>query len=555
MPAKQAGPRRAPKLRDAVTGLGGAISSIPDGMACGLLAGVNPIHGLYASSTGTFFGGLSASTTLMVVTTTSAAALATGSALADIPGESRDSALVLLTILGGLLMFAAAVLRFARYTRFISHSVMIGFLSGISATILISQLPTMLGVTTSGSSALAKALDLVTELGNIELPSLICGALALAVVSVLGRTRFVSLGALGAIAIPSVIVFIPWFSGVAQVRETGDLPTGLPAPVLPELSLLSTELVAGAASVALIVLVQGVGVRESVPKPSRKPNAISRDFSAQGLANVASGLFQGMPVGGSVSATSLNIALGAHSRWASMFRGVFVLALVLAAGGLIGRVPMPALAALLIYAAVMSIRPHEIASVFQAGGIGRVTLVITALATLLVPVATAVGIGVALSLMLQLNRDAIDMRIVELQPTDDGELRELAPPIVLRSGHVTVLDIYGSLLYAGAHNFATQLPPVADRVVVVLRLRGRVTVGVTFMKALVEYARRLDDHGGHMYVSGVDPVLMSRYRAKVGLPASITVVEAESVLGHSTLHAYIEGKRWLAAQQKSPDEE
>jgi SulP family sulfate permease len=542
-------------LRDAVAGLGGAISSIPDGMACGLLAGVNPVYGLYASSSGAFFGGLATSTTLMVVTTTSAAALATGSALESVPLENRDSALVLLTILGGLLMWAAAALRVARYTRFISHSVMIGFLTGISATILISQIPTMIGVSTSGPSAFAKALDLVTELRQIDLASLVCGALALTVVGVLGRTRFVALGALGAIAIPSVVVSFPWFDGVAQVRETGDLPTGLPMPEIPELSMLSPELIAGAASVALIVLVQGVGVRESVPEPSRKPNAVSRDFSAQGLANVASGFFQGMPVGGSVSATSLNIALGARTRWAAAFRGVFVLVLVLAAGGLIGRVPMPALAALLIYAAVMSIRPREIVSVFRAGGIGRVTLLITALATLLLPVATAVGVGVALSLVLQLNRDSIDMRIVELEPTDDGGLRELDPPIVLHSDHVTVLDVYGSLLYAGAHNFANQLPPGTDRVVVVLRLRGRVTVGVTFMKALVEYARRLDERGGHMYVSGVDPVLMSRYREKVGLPPCITVVEAESVLGRSTLHAFDEGMRWLAAQRDSPDEE
>ncbi len=126
MPAKQAGPRRAHTWRDAVAGLGGAISSIPDGMACGLLAGVNPVYGLYASSSGAFFGGLATATPLMVVTTTSAAALATGSALESVPAQNRDSALVLLTILGGLLMWAAAALRVARYTRFISHSVMIG---------------------------------------------------------------------------------------------------------------------------------------------------------------------------------------------------------------------------------------------------------------------------------------------------------------------------------------------------------------------------------------------------------------------------------------------
>ncbi|MGW8590494.1 SulP family inorganic anion transporter, partial [Dietzia sp. NPDC055877] len=453
-------------------------------MACGLLAGVNPIYGLYASSSGAIFGGLRTSTTLMVVTTTSAAALATGSALEGVPYDTRDSALFLLTLIAGLFIGVAAMARFARLTRFITHSVMTGFLTGISIAILASQIPTMIGVTASGSSALATGLALVTQLNEIDIPSLLCGALTLAVVILFGKTRLVPVSALAAIAIPSVIALLSWFDAVARVHDIGDLPTGLPMPVLPDVTLLSLELVAGAAAVALIVVVQGVGVRESVPAPNRQKGGLARDFSAQGVANIASGLLQGMPVGGSVSATSLNIALGARTRWSVVLRGVLVLVLVLVAGKVIGWVPMPALAALLIYAAMRSIRPREIVSVFRAGGIGRVTLTITALSTLVLPVATAVGVGVALSLVLQLNRDSIDLRVVEIQPTEDADLRELDLPIRLHSDQVTILDIYGSLLYAGAHTLAANLPAVVPRAVVVLRLRGRATVGVTFFNGV-----------------------------------------------------------------------
>ena len=136
-----------------------AIAAVPDGMANGVLAGVNPVQGLYASLVGRVAGGLTASTKMMVITTTSAAALAAGSAIEAIPDAQRSDALVWLTLIAGASMLVGGMVGLSRYVRFVSQSVMLGFLTGLSANILFGQLPALTGSPSQGSFALTKALN------------------------------------------------------------------------------------------------------------------------------------------------------------------------------------------------------------------------------------------------------------------------------------------------------------------------------------------------------------------------------------------------------------
>ena len=134
-----------------MAGIPGAVSSVPDGMASAVLVGVNPIHGLYASVLGPIAGGLTSSTRLMVITTTSASALAAGSAISGVGAEDRVDALFLVTALAGAAMVLAGILKFGRYTRFVSVSVMTGFLTGVAANIIFGQLPDLTGTTVDGA--------------------------------------------------------------------------------------------------------------------------------------------------------------------------------------------------------------------------------------------------------------------------------------------------------------------------------------------------------------------------------------------------------------------
>lgn len=301
-------------------------------------------------------------------------------------------------------MVTAGLLRLGRYTRFVSHSVMTGFLTGVSVNIVGGQLGDLTGVVAEGANSLAKALDVLTRPQDIVVASLLTSVLALAILFGLARSRVNTVSALVALVVPTLGVVVLGASQVARVEDEEAVPRSLPVPGLPDLGLISVDLVINAFAVAVIVLVQGAGVSEAAPNRAGQPSNMNRDFLAQGVGNLAAGLFRGQPVGGSVGQTALDVTAGARTRWGAVWSGVWMLVILVVFAGVVGKVAMPTLAAFLVF-----------------------------------------RVGVALSLLLQLNQEAMDLTVVELVPIGDHHFRERPAPPTLASHQVTVLDVYGSL--------------------------------------------------------------------------------------------------------------
>jgi SulP family sulfate permease len=544
------GPERAHLRADIVAGLPRAISSVPDGMAAAVLVGVNPVQGLYAGFAGPIAGGLSSHTRLMVITTTSAAALAAGSALQGVPAAQRPAAVALLVILVGVALVAAGIVRLGRYTRFVSYSVMIGFLTGISVNIVCGQIADLTGAPAHGEFPLAKAVSVLTHPARIDLASLLTGLSALAILALLARTRLAVVSSLFALVIPTVVVILAGASSVARVGDAGGIPPGIPLPHLPDVRLFSFSLVTGALAVAAIVLVQGAGVAEAAPNPGDARPSPNQDIIAQGAGNLASGFFRGIPVGGSVGQTALNVSVGAKTRWAAIWSGVWLLVILALFSGLVAKIAVPTLGAILIFAAIGSLQLGEVRSIMRTGRSSQIAVITTFAATLFLPVAAAVGIGVALSLLLQLNQEAMDLAVVELVPRDGGLFEERKPPAVLASGQVTILDVYGSLMYAGSRTLQAHLPDPggARSPVVVLRLRRRTSLGATFVKVVGDYADRLAEADGRLYLSGLDPSLTERLRRTGHLDGPVRAFEATPVVGESTRAASHDAETWLVTR-------
>jgi sulfate permease, SulP family len=551
-------PSRASLREDGIAGLNSAVSSVPDGMASGILVGVNPIFGLYACMVGPIAGGIFSSTRLMIIATTSAASLSAGQALGGLQGEARENALFLMVVLIGVLQIVFGLVRTGKLTRFVSYSVMTGFILGIAVLTILSQLPTISGYQpTAGNNKVTQTFNLLSNLDRVNPWTLATAAITLGLAIVLPRTRLGNFGRLAAIIIPSVLVALFGLNSVAVVRDVGQIPSGIPMPHFPSLSALSFEVITGAFAVAVITLVQGAGVSQSVPNPDGSRRSMSRDFIAQGAANAASGFFRGLPVGGSLSTTALTVMSGARSHWAAIFAGLWMALLVVAFPGVVSYVVMPALGMLLILASVSTIKPVEALSVWKTGWSSRLAVVTTFLSTLLLPIQAAVGFGVVLSALLYINESSTDISVVELVKRDDGQIEERKAPQQLPSGKVTVLDVYGHLFYAGARTLERLLPKPNDaqHPIVILRLRGRNTVGATLLEVLSNYADKLQKLDGRLYLTGMSEQAREQVvrTGKLSLSGPVRAYEATPVVWESTREAVTDARTWLVG--KSTDED
>ncbi|MGZ5399626.1 MAG: SulP family inorganic anion transporter [Nocardioides sp.] len=485
--------------------------SVPDGLASGLLAGVNPIAGLYGYLFGTLAGAMATSSAVMSVQGTGAMAVV----IADVPqvrgGPDAGAALVTLGVLTGLAMLAAGLLRLGTFVRFVPNAVLTGFVNAVAVNIILAQLSDFTGYEGEGDNRIARTVDTLLNVGSFHWLTLAAGVGTVVLILVLERTRLRGLGMVVAVVGMSALVAALGERGVAIVNDVATIPGSLPRPVLPTLELVSVLLVP-AVALAFVGLVQGAAISQSVPNPDGTYPDVSGDFRGQGVANLASGIMQGVPVGGSMSATSMVVEAGARSRLANIIASVVMAVVILLFADLAGMIAMPALAGLLILVGFRTLQPDRVHMVWRTGRTQAAVMSTTFVLTLVIPLQYAVLAGVAVSVVLYVARQSNKVTVTRWTfPEDSPYPQEGPPPATVPGGEIVVLTAYGSLFFASAQVVEAQLPQVVESsrgAVVVLRLRGKEDLGSTFIQAVIRYHDALEAAGAHLVLAGVGDRVM-----------------------------------------------
>lgn len=526
-------------------------------MAHAVLAAVNPVLGIYTLIVAVPVAAIFTSSVFMNVSTTAALSVVAGNELAAVPVGSRIAALSSLVVLVGLFQIAAGLLRLGFVLRFVSDAVMTGFLNGVAVLIILGQLGPLTGYQSAFSNNVARALDLFLRLGQINLATTLIGGLTMALIVVLLRTNFRKFAFVLAIAAATLLLAVlslPTFGlgadwhAVKIVRDIAGIPSDLPRLTLPAPDYL-VPLLLPALSVAIIGLVQGAGVGQAYPNPDGKYPDVSGDFLGQGVGNIATSLVGGLPAGGSISGTVLIMGAGARSRWTNIFGGLCVVLVVLLAAPMAERVPMPALAALLIVAGYQGLRIQQAQMIWNTSKVSTAAMVLTFLATLFMPLHYAVLLGVVFSLLLYVIGQANQVKVVHLALMPEGFPEERPAPETLPSDRFTVLHISGSLFFAAAKTLEKMLPSVDDtrNAVVALILRGQPEVGSTFLNVLRRYVEALRAHDSKLMLVGVDPTVRDQL-ARTGMLQTIgeeNVFLATAQIGAAMNAAAAAAHEWL----------
>jgi SulP family sulfate permease len=410
------------------------------------------------------------------------------------------------TMMAGVLLIALGVARLGSTVRFIPRPVVIGFTNGIAVLIASTQIKDFLGLTTASAPGefVARMRILWAALPTVAPAAAALGAVTLVTLFLVRRMTD---------RVPPAIVALlggtiaAWLLGLPVETigsRFGGIPTGLPALHVPTLRLeLLPGLVPEAVTIALLGAIESLlsaVVADRMSGDRHEPNV---ELIAQGVANVISPLFGGLPATGAIARTATNIRSGARTPVAGIVHALTLLAIVLFAAPLASYVPLTVLAAILFLVAFNMGEWHEIPELLRLTKTDVTVWLVTFCLTVFADLTVAVEVGVVMAALLFIHRVAETTTVERVTPeyVESGRAHSLQdmdiPP------YVAIVRIHGPFLFGSTDKLAAVASDVARLPeIVVLRLRNMTALDATGVRAIADLAARLRASGRHLVVCG-----------------------------------------------------
>ncbi|MBI5462779.1 MAG: sulfate permease [Gammaproteobacteria bacterium] len=448
---------------DLLAGITVALVLIPQSMAYGQLAGLPPYIGLYASFIPVILAAFMGSSRQLATGPVAVVSLMTAAALQPLAASNPESLLVyaaVMALLVGVFQLSLGLFRLGVLVDFLSHPVVVGFTNGAAIIIATSQISKLFGVGAHKSEHHYETvwLVLVDASQNTHMPTLLMGLLALAIMILLKKFLPKVPGVLTAVVVTTVLGYAIGFESMGG-KVVGDIPKGLPGLSIPSFNFdVVLQLASAAMTIALIGFMEAIAIAKAMAAQTRQRLDTNQELVGQGLANIASGLFQGYPVSGSFSRSAVNFSAGAMTGFSSVVTGLMVAITLLFLTPLLYNLPQATLAAIIVMAVanLVKIEPIKHAMKVQKHD-GVIAIIAFALTLVVAPhLEKAIIAGVVLSLGLYLYR-TMRPRFAELSLHADGTLRDADVHKLPRCETISVLRFDGSLYFANTGYFEDQV--------------------------------------------------------------------------------------------------
>jgi len=523
---------RASFRNDIVAALTVAAISLPQGMAYAVLAGVDPRYGLYSAIVVTAVASVFGSSSHLINGPTSAISLVVFSALSIFEPDQRIEAAEAMFLLGamvGSIQILIAVFRLGDLTRYISESVIMGFMAAAAVLLAIGQIGNALGVKDKGTGAqhVLYRLWLTITHGdpiNLRAVAITFATLILAVAArkLVRRYRLPQFDMLLVLVLVSGFAFVAGWSvpntlGKTAISVAGAVPRSLPAPHIPSIHFIwALDLTRDAFAIAFLGLLEALAIAKSIATQTRQPLDFNRQCRAEGLANLAGAFFQCLPGSGSLSRSAINFQAGAATRFSGILTAGFVATAVLVLAPLAVFVPKPALAALLLLTAWRLVDVRRLRFTLRASRMDAGIVGVTALAALAFGLDQAILIGVALSILLFVPR-AAKLKAVELFVDTDDVVRERTAHDPPNAGFL-LYDLEGELFFGAAPKLEQVFREIEARAEqggqrhVLLRLKRVRHPDVVSLELFQDFLEQADAAGLTVWLAGLQPDMLAAFQ-------------------------------------------
>lgn len=519
---------------DVIAGVTVGVVALPLALAFGITSGLGATAGLTTAIVAGLVAGVFGGSNVQVSGPTGAMTVV----LVPLVARHGAEAVVVVGVLAGIFVVAAGLLRLGRVLAYIPWPVVEGFTLGIAVIIFLQQVPAALGVAKpeGENTALVAARAVGDALGDGSVQAMALVAVTVGVMVGAPRLHRVLPGSLLAVVVASLVAVVAGW----DVATIGALPSALPTPSLPEVDLGALSGYLGPAlAVAMLAAIESLlsaKVADGMSDGGR--HSPDRELIGQGLANIAAPVFGGMPATGAIARTAVNVRSGARTRLAAIVHSLVLVAVVLVGSGAVARIPLAALAGVLMVTAVRMVELHNVAAIVRSTRSDALVLVLTAGATVVFDLIVAVEIGVAAAAVLVLRDVARTTALTEtpvaIEVDDAAEHRLLAERIV-------AYRIDGALFFGAAQRFLSDFARVADVRVVILRLPELQVLDATGAQALGEIVADLEHRGITVLLKGPRPE-HERVLRNVGALAHLDeqhhiFTDLDETIAHARLHA------------------
>ena len=492
--------------RDAVAGLTVAIVALPLAMALAIASGATPDKGLITAVVAGFLISALGGSRVQVGGPTGAFVVVVSNVIA----QHGYDGLLLATLMAGVLLIAAGYSGLGSLIRFIPQPVIVGFTAGIAVIIASSQVKEFLGLSLGSVPAdfIPKWQAYFSTIGSVQVATLGVGIGSLLLIIALRRWAPRLPGFLIAVVLASVLAPLLHLPLETIGSRFPALPTGLPAPALPAISLAKLQAVASSAfTIAFLAGIEALLSAVVADGMIGSRHRSNQELVGQGVANFASSLFGGLPATGAIARTATNVRAGAVSPIAGMMHAGFLLLFMLFASKLMAFVPLAALAAILFMVAWGMSEHHRFLQLVRMPGGERWLLVLTFGLTILVDLTVAIAVGVTLASLLFMMRMSRTVQIDNHRDLEQlgFEEEELAQRAALPEG-VEVFRVDGPIFFGVAGDLLDTLKRIgpAPRVMI-LRMRRVPMLDASGINAIQEIAQRAEAAGMRLILSGVQP--------------------------------------------------